>query len=94
MLNVAGEYTFREMADMHIMFGRTYGDEHAAVFGRTYGDEHAAVFGRTCGDEHAAVFFFFIFPSSPNFIQKNSIIHPYVRISGIFASAKARKRTT
>jgi len=32
MLNVTGEYTFREMADMHIVFGRTYGDEHAAVF--------------------------------------------------------------
>jgi hypothetical protein len=32
MLNVTGEYTFREMADMQIIFGRTYGDEHAAAF--------------------------------------------------------------
>jgi len=32
MLNVTGEYTFREMADMYIMFGRTFGDVHAAVF--------------------------------------------------------------
>jgi hypothetical protein len=27
VLNVVGEYTFSHMADMHIMFGRAYGDE-------------------------------------------------------------------